>query len=319
LKTSALLITPPFTQLNTPYPATMYLKGFLNTQNRSSFQVDMGLEVILKLLNKTFLAQLFEQVEASDLAISDESFRTLQLKNHYLACINPVIKFLQHKNPTLAYNIAQGDFLPKGVRFKETADLEWAFGAMGIQDKARYFATLFLQDLGDFIRETTDEHFEFSRYAERLGRSATHFDELEESLNAPPSLIDGLMEVKLIDLLKTQDPTLVIISVPFPGNLYAGLRIAKLIKQLAPQTKIAMGGGYPNTELRNLKEPRLFKYIDFLCLDDGERPLLNILEYLEGKRPIEQLKRTFALKNKQVAYYNSSLDHDFPFTKVGTI
>lgn len=33
LKTKLFLITPPFTQLNTPYPATAYIKGFLNTKN----------------------------------------------------------------------------------------------------------------------------------------------------------------------------------------------------------------------------------------------------------------------------------------------
>ena len=47
-----LLITPPFTQLNTPYPATAYLKGFLNTKFISSFQMDLGIEVILELLSE---------------------------------------------------------------------------------------------------------------------------------------------------------------------------------------------------------------------------------------------------------------------------
>jgi hypothetical protein len=54
-----LLITPPFTQLNTPDPATAYIKGFLNTKGISSFQMDLGIEVILKLFSKEGLTAMF--------------------------------------------------------------------------------------------------------------------------------------------------------------------------------------------------------------------------------------------------------------------
>jgi len=54
-----LFITPPFTQLNTPYPATVYLKGFLNTKKITSFQMDLGIEVILALFSKKRLQEVF--------------------------------------------------------------------------------------------------------------------------------------------------------------------------------------------------------------------------------------------------------------------
>ena len=57
-----LLLTPPFTQLNTPYPATAYLKGFLNTKNIPSFQADLGLDVILELFSKKGLIDLFNKI-----------------------------------------------------------------------------------------------------------------------------------------------------------------------------------------------------------------------------------------------------------------
>ena len=60
MKSDLLLITPPFTQLNTPYPATAYIKGFLNTKNVSSFQADLGIDVILKLFSKQGLTDLFD-------------------------------------------------------------------------------------------------------------------------------------------------------------------------------------------------------------------------------------------------------------------
>ena len=67
-------------------------------------------------------------------------------------------------------------------------------------------------------------------------------------------------------------------TVPFPGNLYGALRLAARVKQTRPGTLTSMGGGYPNTELRQIREPRFFDYIDFLTLDDGEGPWLRLLE-----------------------------------------
>lgn len=193
MNTKVLLLTPPFTQLNTPYPATMYLKGFLNQYGIETFQMDLGLDVILKLLSKDTLIKLFHEVEQSDLEISDNSFRILNLKEEYLACITPVIRFLQNKNSSLAYSIAEQNFLPQASRFEQLSDLEWAFGAIGVQDKAKYLATLFLQDLADFIRETLDPFFGFNRYAERLGLTATTFDELYAQLAEEPTFVDDIL------------------------------------------------------------------------------------------------------------------------------
>ena len=60
MKTKIFLITPPFTQLNTPYPATAYIKGFLNTKNIESVQADLGIEVIVELFSKQGLQDLFK-------------------------------------------------------------------------------------------------------------------------------------------------------------------------------------------------------------------------------------------------------------------
>lgn len=314
-----LLLTPPFTQLNTPYPATAYIKGFLNTLNISSYQADLGIEVILRLFSKQGVHNLFSTVTKDKIKEkSSNSQRIYQLQDEYILCIEPVIKFLQFENPTLAYTICEGDFLPQASRFDQLDDLEWAFGTMGVQDKARHLATLFLEDLGDFIQEVVDPFFGFSRYAERLGRSAVDFDPIEHALQSPPTFIDTLLTDVLQEHLEHTKPELVCLSVPFPGNLYGAFRVGKFIKENFPSTKVAMGGGYPNTELRSLKEPRVFKYLDFITLDDGERPLQNLLEYLDGKRSIEQLKRTYVFNDGEVVYKNKALERDIPFSNTGT-
>ena len=157
MNTDLLLITPPFTQLNTPYPGTVYLKGFLNTLSYSTFQADLGLDVILQLFSKQGLTNLFDFILQQEIQLGENSQRMLMLRDDYIATINPVIRFLQGKNSTLADSIVQDGYLPEASRFAELDDLEWAFGAMSFQDKAKHLATLYLEDLSDFIVENADE------------------------------------------------------------------------------------------------------------------------------------------------------------------
>lgn len=318
MATKVLFITPPFTQLNTPYPATAYLKGYLNTLNIRSNQVDLGLEVILSLFSREGLSQVFELAEEQELGYSDNVNRILRMKAAYLQTIDTVIDFLQDKNPTLAYHIAEGDFLPQAGRFEDLGDVDWAFGSMGLRDKARYLATLYLEDLGDLITEAIDPHFGFSRYAESLGMSAATFDEMEAALQEPLSLIDAMMLDLLEGKIKAYQPESVAFSVPFPGNLYGALKCGQYLKAQHPEIKLWMGGGYPNTELRTLKEPRVFDYVDYITLDDGEAPIRLLLEHLDGNRPIEELKRTFVCLEGKVKMMNNHSVKDVSQREVGT-
>lgn len=313
-----LFITPPFTQLNTPYPATAYLKGFLNTLGRESYQADLGIDVILELFSSKGLRTLFTNLDDSDIELSENSFRIYSLKEDYISTIDPVIRFLKNANPTIAHSICDRSYLPEASRFQQLEDMDWAFGTMGIHDKARHFATLYLEDLGDLIQEAVDPHFGFSRYAERLGRSATSFDEMEAALEAPDTLLSQTLTHVLEQKIQKYQPDIVCISVPFPGNLYGGFKCGKYLKKHYPNIQIVMGGGFPNTELRTLKEPRVFNYIDFICLDDGEAPLLSLLEYLDGEREITQLKRVYSRVNDEVIYHNGAKEKDVPQRDTGT-
>ncbi|NIG56590.1 radical SAM protein [Chitinophaga sp. Cy-1792] len=313
------LITPPFTQLNTPYPATAYLKGFLNTKEISAFQSDLGIEVTLALFSRQGLQQLFTKINTEPpAAVSENCARIIALQDDYINTIDAVISFLQGKNPTIAHLIVKRDYLPEASRFKQLDDLDWAFGSMGNQDRAKHLATMYLEDLSDLIMECVDAHFGFSRYAEKLSRSANSFDELYDNLNAPYTFVDQLLIQLLHQHMEAVQPQLVCISVPFPGNLYAGLRCGQYIKQHFPQAKIAMGGGFPNTELRSLSDARVFEFIDFITLDDGEAPIENLIRYVQGSIAKEELKRTFLLQDGKVTYINNTSCHDYKQNQVGT-
>ena len=303
--------------MNTPYPATAYLKGFLNTQGYESFQADLGIEVILELFSSNGLEKIFEQVAANE--IEDENInRIFALKNAYLQTIDSVILFLQNKNPTLAHSIVSRNYLPEANRFDELDDLDLAFGSMGIHDKARHLATLYLEDLGDLIKHQLDPHFGFSRYAERLATSLSSFDEMNVALLVDNSLVSNVLVNILKEKINSFQPDIIGLSVPFPGNLFGALKCGQFIKKHFPEIKIILGGGYPNTELRELYDDRVFDYVDFISLDDGEAPLLFLLEHLEGKRELNNLKRVFSHRNGMVQYSNLATEKDIPQREVGT-
>lgn len=318
MKQKVLLVTPPFTQLNTPYPATAYLKGFLNTRDVDSRQMDLGIETILRLFSKAGLEQMFVRSSEAIGNASPNAQRIYALQDSYIHTIDPVIRFLQDDDPTLSYFICERNFLPEASKFGQIEDVEWAFGSMGIRDRARHIATLYLEDLSDFIQEVVDPHFGFSRYAERLGMSAHSFDILHEQLHSPLTYVTEIMLSILEQRIKEDHPTLVCFSVPFPGNLFAALKCGQWLKQHYPSIRIGMGGGYPNTELRSVSDTRVFAFVDFITLDDGEAPMMDLLSYLEGHRDIAILKRTFMLVDGIVTYCNGSIQPDIKLEKTGT-
>jgi len=317
-----LLVTPPFTQLNTPYPATAYLKGFLKTKGVSSFQMDLGLEVILALFSKKGMGSVFEQAHGNNTITTANAQRIYALRALYLQVLEDVIQFLQGKNHTFARQLCTENFLPRASRFETLDDMDYAFGFMGMQDKAKHFATLFLEDLSDFIVACVDPDFGFSRYAERLGQSANSFDELYGQLSGEPTYIDQLTLEIFEKKVAEVNPKLVCFSVPFPGNLYSALRCAQWLKQQRPDIKTAMGGGFPNTELRSLKDPRVFDFVDYITLDDGERPIELLVSQVLDPSPsnpdLGKFKRTFLRQGENVVFCNTSPKPDYKQQHVGT-
>jgi hypothetical protein len=235
---------------------------------------------------------------------------------------------LQGRDSTLAHRIVSRQYLPEGPRFAsldvyvddEGGDpLAWAFGALGLNDRAKHLATLYLNDLADVLRDAIDPRFEFVRYAESLAASQASFDPLAQALTAEPNLVDKTLHTLTLQAIAQHAPTLVLLSVPFPGCVYAAFRIAQTIKASYPAIQIVLGGGFVNTELRELKDPRVFDYFDFVTLDAGERPLLSLIDYLSGNRSQQRLVRTF-LRDKEsseVRYINL-VEPDVSFNEVGT-
>ena len=324
-----LSVIPPMTQLNTPYPSTAYLTGFLRSRGVAAVQEDLALALIFELLSPAGLLEVQRCALAQPaLAHSARVTAFMQQFSRYHATIAPVLVFLQGRDATLAHRIATRSFLPEGPRFKSLDvyvdehggdPMAWAFGALGVHDRARHLATLYLNDLADVLRDAVDPRFEFVRYGESLAASQASFEPLAQALAAPMNLVDHTLQRLTLAALARHTPTLVLLSVPFPGAVYAAFRIAQTIKAHDPRIVTALGGGFVNTELRELTEPRVFDHFDFVTLDAGERPLLALLEHLQGQRSAQRLVRTFTRPAGTAAVaYTNFVEPDVPFADVGT-
>ena len=327
-----LLLTPPMTQLNTPYPATAYLTGFLRMHGYAVEQRDPAIELILALLSKHGLNEIKAELEANfqDVPEDERPAEVQYFLDNFFAYVNtvePCLRFLQGKDPSLAIRLCSRKYVPEGVGFDALHQMEeleghehlfYAFGNLGTQDKAKYLASLFISGLAKVINEGIDPRFELSRYGERLAASNPVFDDLHDSIEGQETYVDDVLKGITERYLREVNPSIVGITLPFPGNVYAGLKIAQTIKAINPAIKVILGGGYVNTELRSLKDPRVFQYVDYISVDDGEKPLLVLLDHIQGKLSEAELMRTYVLQNGHIAYINFKKHHDIPHRDVGT-
>ncbi|MBN2162125.1 MAG: radical SAM protein [Pontiellaceae bacterium] len=289
-----LLFTPPLLQPNTPYAATPLLTAWLRSQGHDAVQQDLSLELVLRLFSPAGLAQLADELGLEEGAIDG-----------YLETIEPVMAFLQGRNDGAAEYISMRGWLPEGEHleraYEQEEQLGWGFRGLDAEGRSRHLASLYLDDIAD-AASAHDPHFGFSRYAESLSASLPEFDPMREALEETDSLfIDWLNEL-VDDAMEEHQPEMVAMTVPFPGCLFGALAIARRIRQMAPSVHVTLGGGYVNTELRELSDPGIFKYVDSITLDSGWVPLLRLAE----GRDRSEWVRTYALEDGAVKYYNAS-------------
>lgn len=304
-----LLLTPPLTDLNTPYPATPHLTGFLKQQGHTVSQMDLGILLINKMLTCESLAQLFEEVEEWPERLNKRCRMILSNADFYVRNVETVKRFLQGKDNTLAHRLAQVEFWEDMYGLPELEELEWDFGAAGFADQAKLLCTLYLKNICELLQKTTHPYFELIRYAEKLCLRLPTFDKIETALSQESPTLDQWAW----DILRTEieafSPDFIGFTVPFPGNLYTTLRLAQSIKQSFSNIPIIMGGGYVNTELRQLSDTRLFDYIDYLTFDDGELPFLRIINQ-------EELLRCMYRKEETLVRCQMDSKENIPFKEL---
>ncbi|MCO5142173.1 MAG: radical SAM protein [Oligoflexia bacterium] len=292
-----LLVTAPMVQINCPYPATAYLKAYLNQFKELKIaQWDAGIALTRALFSEKTLTKLYEKVKKQNPMDGELAF-FLEAYSDYTILVSKVFECLEGSTK-YDEQIAKGELLPEGPSFaalRENAPLQEEFHSLSTRDKALHLSALFLDDLALYFKLGDDSQFSFSRYGEKLAASQASFSPIEKITKEKTIVSESLIDIFQI-ILEKEKPDLVGISIPFSGTLLGALHMGKHAKN---QNKIVVfGGGYPNTELRSLNDPRFFDFCDYLCFDDGEMPLIRIIDSLQGKEC--NLVRTFTRKDNVV-------------------
>ncbi|MFL5783265.1 MAG: B12-binding domain-containing radical SAM protein [Bacteriovoracaceae bacterium] len=308
-----LLVLPPLTQFNTPYPSTAYLTSYLEKAGHEVNQIDLGLELILKIFSREGLRRITQEVKKSKTKNELLDFY-LDAATEYENNIDDVIAFLQTNESSHVKKFIERQTLPEGPRFIPLDDNQGGvldlYNGLSDLDKAKHLCSLFLDDLADVIRIGVDKDFGFSRYAEKIAMALTSYSPIQKRLKKKTVIDEWISELTRKNL-KNFRPDVIGLSIPFPGNLLGALRIAETTKKEFPEIKVVMGGGYVNTELRSLEDPRIFDIVDYLTFDDGEKPLEHLLSFIKnGEGP---LLRTMYRKNGKVIHVSDPKLFDVKF------
>lgn len=313
-----LLITPPLTQLNTAYPATSQLTGYLRSVGVDCYQTDLSIRLIDRIFTREVLEDIFamaqEKADSGEWRVPKNLRVVMSCSAFYTQWVEPVKRFLQGKDLTMQNRFAKREFWPNQKNLPSAEDMEWDYGTAGTYNQAQYLCTRFLEDIGAVIRSAVSEKFEMVRYAEKLCMSLSTFDPLEDELQKKPDFIEKIMLDELekhCGYLLPQEGLAIGLSVPFPGNLLGALRIAQYVKEKYPHVHVNMGGGYVNTELRQLSDPRIFDYVDTICFDDGELPMRRLMEGGE-------LVRTMYREDGKIVAKGFDSCENVPFKEIGT-
>ncbi len=282
------IVQPPFVQLNTVYPAAWYLESFLAASGHAAMAFDHSIDTFRSIFCRKGLEKVFADAELAwestsrkaDAATRSQIARYFSSRRLYIDWIDDIVAFLSGGDPGFAHRLSSAAERPSG--YKTERWLESIGGCTGPED-ARTLATRILEDIADFIVGVLDPDFGTVRYADRLAAGIVDFGSLESSLDSS-YIMEGFYLPRIRDFIGSQSGVdIFLVTIPFPGCLAGALYLAREIRRLrGKEVPILFGGGYVSTELRNLADPRIFDYCDFLCFDSGYAALASVLDFIRA-------------------------------------
>lgn len=338
---NTLIIQPPLVQLNTPYPSGAYLLDFFNSlyeEKNVKGRVewfDLSNSFFHKIFCKHGIAHIFNSTFEKALKLSSQyesqgddntAFhlrRFISQKEFWINWIDEIIAIVCSSNSKIsgrefAHEFIRSAHVPRGMRVENfLSNLNRDVST----DDAQILSSLALADLADYITMVYDQNFALIRYAEHLATSTAEFSETIEGLKAP-SLNDFYKPLLLEKIASYKnEPTLYCISVPFPGCFESALFSADLIrKECGDNAIIIFGGGYVNTELREISEKGIFDYCHILSYDKGYGSYIRLFdEFINAACGIEDEKQCFNLKEAFENIFDSRKFYNFSYLKNGSV
>ena len=269
------LVFPPAGSISQPYLSIPTLAAFLKKHDHQVFQIDSNINSYLNLFSKERLSISFQRVKSKQIE-----------KNHSFP-----IELQRKYDLQIHESLLYGDFVVDNI---ETAkkilkdktdfyDFDKFHWSVKILDHARkmlsteFFPTRLIRNsyqmrnkefepidnIDDAIQATFDKkHNIFLEYFEKI--------------EIPRILNDG--------------PQLVGISITYLPQFILGLTMARLLKKANPKLHICLGGAFLAHILDGIvKNTNLWNFVDFIITNEGETPLLQLIECLENDKKFDNV------------------------------
>ncbi|MBU5427697.1 B12-binding domain-containing radical SAM protein [Tissierella pigra] len=263
------LIFPPFWICNAPYLSVPSLVAFLEHNNVEVEQIDLNLEFIDKMLSSEFLKLCKNRIYLQD--------ENNEVTPYFKEIINFGINNIEMQ--------------------KDIFRSERSLNISTYEQSKNTIALAFAIINKSFKGENIENYYYESSYNREDFRSIIQAAN-DSFNNMNETLISILFNYFIDDIVKNAD--LIGFSLTGLDQIIPTFILAGAIKRVNSDIKIVIGGSIPTRWFaRKEYAPYLFDYIDYVILNEGEKPLLSLIQYLNNERTIESVPQlVYAVNNK---------------------
>jgi radical SAM family protein len=264
------LVQPPTSDPTAPYLAVPMLTGFLRSRGVSVLPIDANVEAFDDLLEPGPLAAMRDRIEEGLARLDAQA--SLDHAEQLELC---------------ALARARGDAhaVPHGIRRAKKV----------LRDEASFFDP----DAYASATRTIDAalrvvsaahhplHLDFTAWRTPLGLSS--LEEIARASEPDQNPFHGWIERTLVPRLREAQPSVVGISVCFPGQLQPAYAFGHAIKRALPEVHLTWGGPGVTQMLLRLSGNRLARALgpfDSACLFEGENTLLDLVRAIDERRSL---------------------------------
>jgi radical SAM superfamily enzyme YgiQ (UPF0313 family) len=280
-----LLVYPPDRTLPTiPFSSLAVLQGCLRARGHTTSVRDMNVEVFHHLVKRDRLAHYAGMVSDwfADLDKRAELSGAEYDRYRFLAPIAAV------PQEVLLRAEESKKLMRDPARFYDWRQFNQAFDDLAAMIRFLYAASpMYDVEAADFVTQNLN------------------------ALKAP--LGDPVDEAyaELMDSVVAEKPDAICITMPFSFQFFEGLRFAKRMKERLPKVPIVIGGCTINDYKGSLfRDPDLFDVVDFAQAGEGEDAVCELMEHIEGKRPVEQVSNLIWREKGEIRF--STMPPSYP-------
>jgi radical SAM superfamily enzyme YgiQ (UPF0313 family) len=275
-KNDILLIFPPVWIADLPFLSTPTLLAFLKENNIDAEQIDLNVEFWKYLYAHTFVCDIYENLKDKFHKIEQQTHKTEQ----DILMLKKIAIFAQMPLDQFVYEIQKKIILQK----------------------------IYIELIGIFSDFKNSENNSENNYHDilfskiSLSNYVTSVEKIKKIIHSEQNPYKSFF-TPLIDIILNKTKNLVGISITAINQVVSAFTLAYMIKKNNPDCKIVIGGSWCSLlgkELGNKLND--FPFIDYIIVNEGEIPLLNLVNTLKNKKGQQSVKGVYCKIHGQIIY-----------------